>query len=65
MTRIPDLRVGLGFSNEYDAKAAVQCALEQALGRTGRPALTLVLTTEGYDPEEVIVGAVRVVGNSP
>lgn len=65
MTRIPDLRVGVGFSNEYDAGAAVQRALEQALSRTGRPALTLVLTTEGYDPEEVLTGAVKVVGNSP
>ncbi|MCG0278286.1 MAG: FIST C-terminal domain-containing protein [Thermanaeromonas sp.] len=65
MAGIPELRVGVGFSDEHDAEAAVQRALEQALSRTGRPALTLVLTTEGYAPEEVLAGAVKMVGNSP
>ncbi|MGB9858444.1 MAG: FIST signal transduction protein [Moorellaceae bacterium] len=65
MSHIASLGVGIGFSDEYDPGAAVECALEQALGRTGRPALTLVWTTENYDPEEVLAGATRVMGNSP
>lgn len=65
MTGIPNLRAGTGFSNERDPSAAVRRALEQALSRTGPPALTLLLTTEGYNPESVLSTALDTIGNRP
>lgn len=58
-------RVGTGFSDQQDPGVAVCQALEQALSRTGPPELTVVLVTEGYDPERVLSSALGILGPRP
>jgi len=59
---MPDLRVGIGFSDELKPSAAARCALEQAINCTRRPDLIFILTTENYDPEVVLSSVVNTVG---
>lgn len=58
------MRVGIGFSSGNDPGAAGRAASEQAVRQSGRPVITLVLTTDNYDQERVLSAVKRIIGNS-
>lgn len=58
------MRVGIGFSSNNNPAAAGQVASEQAVRQSGRPVITLVLTTDNYDQERVLSAVKRVIGDS-
>ncbi len=58
------MQVGIGLSSADDAETAGRLAAEEAVRQSGKPAFSLVFTTEGYDPEAVISGVKEVIGSS-
>lgn len=58
------MRVGIGFSSKNNPAAAGQVASEQAVQQSGRPVITLVLTTDNYDQERVLSAVKKVIGDS-
>ncbi|MGB9792748.1 MAG: FIST signal transduction protein [Thermacetogeniaceae bacterium] len=58
------MQVGVGLSSADDAETAGQLAAEQAVQHSGRPVFSIVFSTEGYDPEAVLSGVKKAVGDS-
>lgn len=58
------MQVGVGISSAGDPVTAGQLAAEQAVQQSGRPALSIVLNTENYNPEAVLSAVKRVTGDS-
>lgn len=56
--------VGIGFSSNECTASAVRSALEQAVVQAKNPKITLVLGTEGYNPQEILYWSREITGNS-
>lgn len=55
------MKAGVSFSNQADSFAAGRTAAARAVNVSGPPVLTLVFTTDGYEPAQVLAGVKSVV----
>lgn len=58
------MQVGVGFSSTNNPRLDGRAASEIAVQQSGRPVLTLLLTTDNYDQEDVLTAVKEVVGES-
>lgn len=58
------MKAGASFSGHGESRVAGREAAERAVAVCGPPVLTLVFTTDAYDPEQVLAGVLAVVGSS-